>query len=398
MPSSLVGQMISNIRLDSLLAEDPRVVVYHGQHTTLGIDVAVKILKPECYDSQAAFYYDFFRREAQIAAKLDDHPNIVRVLDFGQHDNLPYLVMEIIDGFSLPEYIRRHRGPLSESKTLKILMATATAMAAIYTTGICPCELKPSNLYITRTGQLKIAAIRPTGYARIPSSDGTMPEQVAESAKIILATDTLEMPLTTGSVALSVDRVTVGAVAYMAPEHFRPDAEIDQRSDLYTLGVIGYRAAFGCLPYEGDVLQIINGHLRGDVSFGKSTSCGAKTLGVIEKMMHPDPNARYDSVASMLRESRLVLRTLNRPTESGHGAQAASSQSVQVDSDQSIPVDSGHNAQTVPMPAPGQSALMDIAKSMERRFDDAAKTPSPVAATSTQFLRRLFTSRKTPQS
>lgn len=382
MPSSLLGQMIGNIRLESLLAEDTRVVVYRGQHTTLGIDVAVKILKPECYQSQAAFYYDFFRREAQIAAKLDDHPNIVRVLDFGQHDTLPYLVMEIIDGFPLPEYILRHRGPLSESKTLKILLVTATAMGAVYTTGICPCELKPSNLYITRAGQLKIAAIRPTGFARIPSADGPVPEQVAESTKMILATDTMEIPSTSGTVTLSVDRVTVGAVAYMAPEHFRSDVEVDQRSDIYALGVIGYRAAFGRLPYEGDALRIINGHLRGDASFAGTTSCGVKTLGVIKKMMHSDPTARYDSVESMLSDARLALKTLNRQADSNHGPQ----------------VDSNHGPQATPAPAPEHSALMEIAKSMERRFDDIAKAPSHVAASSTQFLRRLFTSRKTPQS
>jgi hypothetical protein len=154
--------------------------------------------------------------------------------------------------------------------------------------------------------------------------------------------------------------------------------------------VIGYRAAFGRLPYEGDALGIINGHLRGDASFAGTTSCGGQTLGVIKKMMHSDPNARYDSVESLLSEARLALKTLNHQADSDHGPQIDSNHGSQVASD--------HGSQAVPAPGPENSALMEIAKSMERRFDDIAKAPTPVAASSTQFLRRLFTGRKTPQA
>lgn len=383
MPSALLGHMIGNIRLDSCLADDARVIVYRGHHTTLGIDVALKILNPACYQAQASFYYDLFRREAQIAAKLDDHPNIVRVLDFGQHETLPYLVMELIDGFPLPEYIRRHRGPLSESKTLKIVMATATALEAVYKTGICPCELKPSNLYITRTGQLKIAAIRPSGFARIPSADGPAPVQGAESTRMIMATDTMEMPSSSGNMTLSVDRVTVGAVAYMAPEHFRPDATIDQRSDLYTLGVLGYRAAFGHLPYIGDALKIINGHLRGDASFTESTACGEETLRLIKTMIRSDPGERYDSVVSLMRDARLVLKTLGR----------------QADSDSGSPVNSDPRHEVTPLPAPQQvpprDALMEIAQSMEMRLENVAAGPPQGATSSSQPGQRLANNRRT---
>lgn len=372
MSALLTGQMIGNIRLDNLLADDARVFVYRGHHTTLSIDVAVKILKPERQQSQPAFYYDFFRREAQIAARLDDHPNIVRVLDFGQHEALPYLVMEIVDGFPLHEYIRRHRAPLGEAKTLKILLATATALGEVYATGICPCELKPSNLFITRAGQLKIAALRPTGFARIPSTDGSAHGEAPEATKIILATDATDLPLGPRIVTLSVDRVTVGAVAYMAPESFRPDGSVDHRSDLYTLGVIAYRAAFGHLPYVGSLLQIINGHLRGDASFTGPTPCRAPAVKLIQKMMAVNPEARYDSVQALMQDTRMVLRTMqNQPA-----------------SDQNEPATAA--------PQTENPSLMDIASSMERRFDDIPKMSPEDVASSTQFIKHSLASRKTP--
>ena len=94
------GDVLGHVRLDKLLGEGAMGVVYQGKHLTLGLDVAVKILKVQTKNSLANNYAERFRREAQMVARLN-HPSIVRVLDFGDKDGTPYMVMELVDGYRI---------------------------------------------------------------------------------------------------------------------------------------------------------------------------------------------------------------------------------------------------------------------------------------------------------
>ena len=272
MSESLVGQMIGNIRLEGILGEGAVGSVYRGHHTALGIDVAVKILKLERHQVNDTYYYERFRREAQITAKLT-HPNLVKVRDFGQHNSLPYIVMEYVDGCAMDEYLRQRKEPLPEETILKVLMSVAAALSVAHAAGIIHRDLKPANILISQKGQLKVADM---GLARAQ-----------------------DMP------ALTMEQMMVGSPGYMSPERLVAGGAVDHRSDIYALGVIGYQLVFGTMPYNGDIVQVIHGHMSGRASFDLPTHCRPEIVQLIKKMMAYDQNNRHqnaDEVVDHIRD------------------------------------------------------------------------------------------------
>ena len=274
MSESLVGQMIGNVRLEGVLGEGAVGSVYRGHHTTLGIDVAVKILKLERHQVNDTYYYERFRREAQITAKLN-HPNLVKVRDFGQYNSLPYIIMEYVDGCAMDEYLRQRKGPLPEQTILKVLLSVASALSVAHAAGVIHRDLKPANILISQKGQLKVADL---GLAR-----------------------SQDMP------ALTMEQMMVGSPGYMSPERLIAGGQVDHRSDIYALGVIGYQVAFGTMPYNGDIVQVIHGHLSGQASFDLPTHCGPETVKLIKKMMAYDQNDRHQNTNQVIAHIRAIL-------------------------------------------------------------------------------------------
>jgi serine/threonine-protein kinase len=268
------GQVLGNVRLDKFLGEGAMGVVYQGHHLTLGIDVAVKVLKVDHVNGAAHRYGERFRREAQMAARLS-HPGIVRVLDFGEKDGVPYMVMELVDGFSFDEYLRKRNEPVSETTVQRVLLAVANALITAHDEGIIHRDLKPANLLLTRKGVLKIADL------------GLAKEE--------------------GGAALTRDKVMVGSPAYMAPESLTPGTTPDFRCDLYSLGVVGYQLAFGQLPYTGTMVQVANGHLGGKARFDLPSVCGKPTLAIIRKLMQPHRETRYQHAREVVADIRRII-------------------------------------------------------------------------------------------
>ncbi len=257
------GTVLGPARLERFIGEGNVGAVWKGRHDGLGIDVAVKVLKPTA-DAQVHRFRERFQREARLAARLS-HPGIVRVLDFGDHAGTAYLVMEYVDGYPLDEYLRRRAGPVQESTGLKILLATANALAAAHDEGVVHRDLKPANLLIDKRGRLKIADF---GLAR-------------ES----------------GGAALTQEKVFVGSPSYMAPEALQPGGDPDQRVDLYALGIIGYQLAFGQLPYAGTISQVVHGHIGGSARWDLPTDWSPASIDVVRALMHPDRDQRPQGAA-----------------------------------------------------------------------------------------------------
>lgn len=268
------GQVLGNVRLDKFLGEGAMGVVYQGHHLTLGMNVAVKVLKIDTVNGVAHRYTERFRREAQIAARLN-HPGIVRVLDFGDKDGVPYMVMELVDGFSFEEYLRRRNDVVSETTVQRVLLAVANALVTAHDEGIIHRDLKPANLLLNRKGVLKIADL------------GLAKED--------------------GAAALTREKVMVGSPAYMSPESLTPGVTVDFRCDLYSLGVIGYQLAFGQLPYTGTMVQVANGHLGGKARFELPTSCGKPTIAIIRKLMQPHREQRYQHAREIVADLRRII-------------------------------------------------------------------------------------------
>src|SRR5579862_7878106 len=192
--------------------------VYRARDPRLNRDVAIKVLP-------AAFSRDSerlrrFQQEAQAVAALN-HPNILAIHDFGEHDGAPYLVMEFLEGETLRQ--RLNSGPLPSRRATEYAEQTARGLAAAHDKGIVHRDLKPENIFITRDGRIKILDF---GLAKL-----TLPQATLSSDAATMASQT-----ETG--------VVMGTVGYMSPEQVKGQIA-DHRSDLFNFGAILYEMLSG---------------------------------------------------------------------------------------------------------------------------------------------------------
>jgi serine/threonine-protein kinase len=190
-------------------------VVYKGKDKLLNRFVAVKILRPEF--TKDATFVENFKRESQAAAGLS-HPNIVGVYDVGREGNINYIVMELIEGDTLNKIIEKE-APMDFRKVIDISKQVASALRIAHKNKIIHRDVKPHNIMVTNDGVVKLADF---GIARAVN-DAT---------------------LSTGS-------KIVGSVHYFSPEQARGNY-VDERSDIYSLGIVMYEMLTGKVPFDGD--------------------------------------------------------------------------------------------------------------------------------------------------
>ena len=190
-------------------------VVYKGKDKLLNRFVAVKILRPEF--TKDATFVENFKRESQAAAGLS-HPNIVGVYDVGREGNINYIVMELIEGDTLNKIIEKE-APMDYRKVIDISKQVASALRIAHKNKIIHRDVKPHNIMVTNDGVVKLADF---GIARAVN-DAT---------------------LSTGS-------KIVGSVHYFSPEQARGNY-VDERSDIYSLGIVMYEMLTGKVPFDGD--------------------------------------------------------------------------------------------------------------------------------------------------
>ena len=190
-------------------------VVYKGKDKLLNRFIAVKILRPEF--TKDATFVENFKRESQAAAGLS-HPNIVGVYDVGREGNINYIVMELIEGDTLNKIIEKE-APMDYRKVIDISKQVASALRIAHKNKIIHRDVKPHNIMVTYDGVVKLADF---GIARAVN-DAT---------------------LSTGS-------KIVGSVHYFSPEQARGNY-VDERSDIYSLGIVMYEMLTGKVPFDGD--------------------------------------------------------------------------------------------------------------------------------------------------
>lgn len=216
----LIGRVLSS-RYEILekIGEGGMAYVYKARCKLLNRFVAIKVLKPEYAKDET--FVKRFKTEAQSAAALT-HPNIVSVYDVGHEDegNINYIVMELLETKTLKDYIEEH-GALSNDLTLKIAAQIASALEAAHKAHIIHRDIKPHNIVLN---QNMVAKVTDFGIAKIT---------------------------TTSSATITSFGSTVGSVHYFSPEHAK-GGYIDEKSDLYSLGIVMYEMATGKLPFDGD--------------------------------------------------------------------------------------------------------------------------------------------------
>ncbi|MGW3210246.1 protein kinase domain-containing protein [Streptomyces sp. NPDC001135] len=209
--------------------------VWRARDESLGRQVAVKCLKPlgPCHDpSLTRALRERFRREARVAAALS-HRGVTVVHDFGESDGVPYLVMELLEGRDLSRLLEDNKGhPLPVDDVADIAAQVAAALAYTHQHGVVHRDLKPANIVRLADGTVKICDF---GIARLGHDIGF-------------------------TARLTGTGVALGTPHYMSPEQIAGD-EVDQRSDLYSLGCVLYEIATGAPPFDlEDAWAILVGH------------------------------------------------------------------------------------------------------------------------------------------
>jgi len=268
------GQILGNrYKLLERIGGGGMAVVYKAKCLLLNRFVAVKILRSEFTDDEE--FVKRFQVEAQAAASLN-HPNIVSIYDVGKQDDIQYIVMEYIDGITLKEYIGQ-KGALPWKEAVGIAIQICSALEHAHKNFIVHRDIKPHNIMITEDG---VAKVTDFGIARAVTS----------------ATITM-----VGS--------TIGSVHYFSPEQAR-GGFIDEKSDLYSLGITIYEMVTGRVPFDGEspvaiALKHIQEKPEKPIDINPKIPKGVNDL--IIKAMKKDQNLRYQTASEMLADLQRVL-------------------------------------------------------------------------------------------
>ena len=263
-----IGRLLDNrYEILEVIGTGGMAVVYKARCHRLNRLVAIKILKEEF--SRDEEFRRRFHAEGEAVAMLS-HPNIVQVYDVSSSDNANFIVMELIDGISLKQYMQR-KGILNWKETLHFAMQIAAGLEHAHSRGIVHRDIKPHNVMVLKNGSVKVMDF---GIARVMSKSNTLTKEA------------------------------LGSVHYISPEQAK-GSHTDNRSDLYSLGVVMYEMMAGRPPYDGEspvavAIQHINGGAPAPSTFNPNIPKGMEQI--IMKSMALELQDRYGSAGELLRD------------------------------------------------------------------------------------------------
>ena len=263
-----IGRLLDNrYEILEIIGTGGMAVVYKARCHRLNRLVAIKILKDEFSGDEE--FRRRFRAEGEAVAMLS-HPNIVQVYDVSSSSNCTFIVMELIDGISLKQYMQV-KGVLNWKETLHFSMQIAEGLEHAHSRGIIHRDIKPHNVMVLKNGSVKVMDF---GIARVMSKSSTLTKEA------------------------------LGSVHYISPEQAK-GSYTDNRSDLYSLSVVMYEMMTGRPPYDGEspvsvAIQHINGGAVKPSSLNPNIPIAMEQI--IMKGMALEPGDRYGSAAEMLRD------------------------------------------------------------------------------------------------
>ncbi len=261
--------LLPQYEITGILGRGGMGAVYKGRQAKLDRDVAIKVL-PETLtaDGDEMNYAKRFEQEARAMAKLD-HPAIISVYDFGETSaGQLYFVMEFIDGMDIRQYLQQQGGRLSQNDSIAIIAHVLDALAYAHSHGIVHRDIKPANILLNRDGRVKIADF---GLAKRFDTDDS-------------------------ALGLTMSNMAVGTPDFLAPESLETGRKVDQRADLYAVGVMLYQLLTGKLPRGGF-----------DLPSEMFPELDPRLDDIFVKAFSADPDYRYPSASAVRADLDEVL-------------------------------------------------------------------------------------------
>ena len=261
------GQQVGPYQVIGQLGHGGMATVYKAYHPRLDRNVAIKVMH-KAFTEDAGFIARF-EREAQIVAKLE-HPHIVPVYDFNELDGQPYLVMKFIEGQTLKRVLSD--GPMPLPEIIRVMDDMAGALTYAHQHGVLHRDIKPSNIVIDNKG---VPFLTDFGLARVTKA---------------------------GASTLSADMI-LGTPQYISPEQASGQAELDPRTDVYSLGVILYEMVVGRVPFNADTpYAVVHDHIYTDLPRPSVINpvVPPQVEAVLMKALAKKPADRYDTAIDMM--------------------------------------------------------------------------------------------------
>jgi hypothetical protein len=282
----LLGRIVDGrYEVLSVIGEGGMGTVYETRHTTLGRRFAMKVLRRDIADEE---HVTRFIREAKAAAAIG-HPNIVAVSDFGELASsppdgappVPYFVMEYLTGISLAALLRAEK-TLAPVRAAEIALQCAAGLAAAHAAGVIHRDLKPDNVFLTRSGDRELVKLLDFGVAKM-----------------------------SGTGRLTRAGMVFGTPHYMSPEQAAGQS-VDHRADVYALGIILYEALAGRVPFEADTyMGVLTKHMFATPEPIDRVAPDASKLGALGPLtmrcLAKSPQDRFASMAEVVAAIELAL-------------------------------------------------------------------------------------------
>ena len=299
-----VGENVGPYRIVEQLGQGGMATVYKAYHAALDRYVALKALHPAFGEDPN--FEARFQREARLVAKLE-HPNIVPVYDYAEHEHRPYLVMKFIEGDTLKA--RLTQGPLTSSEIRKVVDSVGSALAYAHKQGVLHRDIKPSNVLMGTDGGIYLADF---GLARIAQS---------------------------GESTLSSDMI-MGTPQYISPEQAMGKKDLDEGTDIYSFGVMLYEMVVGQVPFNADTpFSIIHDHIYSPLPMPRAIN--PKVPETVERVLlkalakeRPDRYASVDDLSQAFKDAwaqagvpmqgtAITMRPTSLKPDTKQGAKAA---------------------------------------------------------------------------